>query len=520
MGQIAIFLTAMFVFVFTSYQYFQTSEIKQLNQSSEAELDVDEVLGILRNQKTYQASEVKNVEEFVRSHLDAMPTERSGEFASQFLKKVDLFDSGKGMVVEPGLFDFWEKNKRGFFQGVLFSQIMTKNIGVVLTDEKELIGVTRVQYNGRPVAVVQCSICHFGRVNGMVIPGLGNKKFDGFMYSDFVKRFRIIQKGIFKNYRKKDPEIAEIAEYYRKRISDPKVTNTTQGLIPVGIVRASFYPDPQKLPDGISRSQAKVPHLWGYAPKRKIGSFHDGFGDAEGGWAAGVSIVGRQTPEIVKQPYYVEKTHLIESVFEYLPVPKYPEPLNEKKVATGKVLYDGVCLRCHGDHTNGIPNTPPKFISLRGLETDSDLFEGTTEDFAKYVNEGPFAGFLKFAKDFDRDRPGYLAPHLNGIWARFPYLHNGSVPTIMDLLKVPKNRPKYFSTADIEEEKGFDSELLGVKHVARDDVDEEHMRRRHASGARDIYATTEYGQRNTGHDYGTYLSKPEKEALIEYLKSL
>jgi hypothetical protein len=44
-------------------------------------------------------------------------------------------------------------------------------------------------------------------------------------------------------------------------------------------------------------------------------------------------------------------------------------------------------------------------------------------------------------------RFAYQARPLNGIWAMAPYLHNGSIPTLYDLLlpkkcgKEPKNRP-------------------------------------------------------------------------------
>ena len=39
---------------------------------------------------------------------------------------------------------------------------------------------------------------------------------------------------------------------------------------------------------------------------------------------------------------------------------------------------------------------------------------------------------------------GYVVPHLDGIWLRGPYLHNGSVPTIRDLLTPAKQRPTRF----------------------------------------------------------------------------
>ena len=40
---------------------------------------------------------------------------------------------------------------------------------------------------------------------------------------------------------------------------------------------------------------------------------------------------------------------------------------------------------------------------------------------------------------------GYANQPFDGVWARAPYLHNGSVPTLLDLLADPANRPKQFA---------------------------------------------------------------------------
>ena len=41
-------------------------------------------------------------------------------------------------------------------------------------------------------------------------------------------------------------------------------------------------------------------------------------------------------------------------------------------------------------------------------------------------------------------RRGYVSVLLDGVWLRAPYLHNGSVPTLADLLEPPDKRPKLF----------------------------------------------------------------------------
>jgi len=107
----------------------------------------------------------------------------------------------------------------------------------------------------------------------------------------------------------------------------------------------------------------------------------------------------------------------------------------------------------------------------------------------------------------------YKARPLNGIWASAPYLHNGSVPTLYDMLlpATDKNgvcpegkecRPNAFSVGSIE----FDTEKVGFKSGFND--------------GRTQFDTSQPGNSNAGHSYGTKLSEAERAALLEYLKSL
>jgi hypothetical protein len=89
---------------------------------------------------------------------------------------------------------------------------------------------------------------------------------------------------------------------------------------------------------------------------------------------------------------------------------------------------------------------------------------------------------------------------LNGIWATAPYLHNGSVPTLKELLKKPEDRIGKFRVGDrefIPEEVGF----------------------RYDQGPFE-FDTALPGNSNAGHAYGTDLPLEDRESLLEYLKSL
>jgi hypothetical protein len=100
---------------------------------------------------------------------------------------------------------------------------------------------------------------------------------------------------------------------------------------------------------------------------------------------------------------------------------------------------------------------------------------------------------------------GYVNVPLEGLWLRGPYLHNGSVPTLTDLLEAPANRPRIFYRGyDVLDPQrvgfvssGPDAERVGFK-----------------------YDTSVAGNGNYGHLWGTMLTAAEKKALVEYMKTL
>jgi hypothetical protein len=94
----------------------------------------------------------------------------------------------------------------------------------------------------------------------------------------------------------------------------------------------------------------------------------------------------------------------------------------------------------------------------------------------------------------------YKGRPLNGIWATAPYLHNGSVPNLDELLKPPAQRVKKFLLGSRE----FDPLKVGFR------TDEGTFE----------FDTTQRGNSNAGHDYGREFTDQERKALIEYLKSL
>ncbi|MBI2806136.1 MAG: cytochrome c [Planctomycetes bacterium] len=99
--------------------------------------------------------------------------------------------------------------------------------------------------------------------------------------------------------------------------------------------------------------------------------------------------------------------------------------------------------------------------------------------------------------------PGkYATRPLEGVWATGPYLHNGSVPTLDDLLKPASQRPEKFYVGSHE----FDPIRLGYVSTI--------------PGREPNFDTSIPGNSNSGHEYGATLTDAERKDLLEYLKSL
>jgi hypothetical protein len=108
----------------------------------------------------------------------------------------------------------------------------------------------------------------------------------------------------------------------------------------------------------------------------------------------------------------------------------------------------------------------------------------------------------------------YKARPLNGIWATAPYLHNGSVPTLYDLL-LPARR------LDSDPE---DMEYRPLTFmVGSRELDVEKVGFKHGAGEYDgfLFDTTAPSNSNLGHAYGgRKLTRDERLDLVEFLKSL
>lgn len=106
----------------------------------------------------------------------------------------------------------------------------------------------------------------------------------------------------------------------------------------------------------------------------------------------------------------------------------------------------------------------------------------------------------------DGTKYAYEARVLNGIWATAPYLHNGSVPTLADLLKPAAQRPTAFAVGP-----EYDPKAVGLAPVQT-----RFPGQRQTTGCEDRNS----GNSRCGHEYGIELTPDQKAALLEFLKTL
>ena len=182
-----------------------------------------------------------------------------------------------------------------------------------------------------------------------------------------------------------------------------------------------------------------------------------------------------------------------------LQAPKYPFEVDTARVAKGSTLFVAHCASCHASERTGTR------VAQTEVGTDRNRLDSWNKEAAIAANNVVKKMGLDRKGLVEEKLDGYIATFLDGIWLRAPYLHNGSVPTLRDLLEPEARRPRTFIRGyDVYDpvKVGFVSDGVEAKRVGT------------------LHDTRLKGNGNAGHEYGTRLAPAEKDALVEYLKTL
>ena len=200
----------------------------------------------------------------------------------------------------------------------------------------------------------------------------------------------------------------------------------------------------------------------------------------------------------------------------------------------GEKVFKKRCAECHGDYDKAwnLPNASEltavellettlvryhKKTPVKDVGTDPQRYQGM-KHFAKRLNDLKIS---KWMKTTVKPQKGYVPPPLVGIWARYPYLHNNSIPNLCAFLTRAELRPKKFVQGPSNNpETDFTSECVG--YPVGKDIPKSWWKDKDA-----IFDTTKPGLRNIGHtkafidkEGNELLTPNQKRELIVFLKTL
>jgi hypothetical protein len=424
---------------------------------------------------------------------------------------------------------------QSLFNSNLVTQAVAGDVDTIVRDKVGLVlwrGNALVPAFGMAPAVtsheplkwtVNCLICHTAEIDGIAYFGAGTKVFDDKWLGDAL---RVLTNSPSRAWLARSPSDARYAEEANRILNShhhDKIDSLTRGrstAFAASHVELYLRPHSGVMPgrDEVGRGDAKTPPLWHTAAKIPSGRWY-----SDGSFHGPVPMMASSMELEKDRPFDALVSTVLptikqefDTVIRHLRPPPYPYEIDRSLAERGKALFYSTemrCSRCHGQY-DGRGN-----VVWPGVHTDV----GTDTARRDVVSDGFIAAFdaspLAAEGTLERSE-GYAATPLTGVWANFPYLHNGSVPTLYHLLGPVEERPAIFQ---VMAARRFDRARVGQMlslDRAYDDLREPERLRRFGAN-RDWFNITRPGSSNRGHDMWPRIRTDEnRRALIEYLKTL
>jgi hypothetical protein len=369
---------------------------------------------------------------------------------------------------------------------------------------------------------VNCLVCHTAEIDGVAYFGAGTKTFDDKWLGEALKgmtgpRWRRLLAS-------PGADQAHAANAYRILTTHhhEKIDSLTRGR---STAFAASHVELYLRPNGrmpaasdVGRGDTKTPPLWHTAAKMQRGRWY-----ADGSFRGQFPLMASSMELEKDRPFDALVTKVIptikqefESVVQHLRPPRYPYPIDAELAARGRALFYSPqvgCSRCHGEY-DGRGNVRWPGVHA-DVGTDTARLRLVTAQFVEAFDQSPIAADGRL-----RPSDGYAATPLTGVWANFPYLHNGSVPTLYDLLGPSGGRPRIF---DVRAARRFDRLRVGQQlHADPSDASQPlALLLQRFRDSRDWFVVERPGSGNQGHDFWDRIrSDANRWALIEYLKTL
>jgi hypothetical protein len=415
------------------------------------------------------------------------------------------------------------------------------------------VGVSMRNYRGIDLVYLNCASCHTGTVRDApgsdprLVPGMPAHTFDLGAWGTFLTSIPLDQK--FTGQRlldqidkmKDDPHRGAakpdlinrlIFHYFAVHLMRERLLILHQRLAFIdtatwGPGRVDTFNAPKALlnfpMEHVDRKElignADFPSIWNQGPRKGMQLHWDGNNTSvdernlSAAFGTGAYPPTLDTERVLRTAKWLETAG----------PPSYPYPIDQTLAQKGASIYREYCAGCHGTREAPYRHIPPEkgelvgtVVPIEQIGTDRWRFDSYTWLLA--VNQSTlYAGYEKdwgfeepYPQRFShfRKTKGYANAPLDGIWLRAPYLHNGSIPNLHELLEPVSGRSKSFYRGNDV----YDPENVGfVSNVAEQDG-------RHFFP----FDTSKDGNHNYGHEgpaYGTNLPPDQKRALIEYLKT-
>jgi len=345
---------------------------------------------------------------------------------------------------------------------------------------------------------MNCFACHGGQVAGRAIPGLPNTNLALETLTVEIRRTKARLKKPFGRM--------DLGQFFLPLGGSTGTTNAVVFSAALADLRdKDLNRVPRIAPPNFVHHDLDAPPWWHFRRKERL--YMDGLVERGHRSLMQFLLVPANGPEKLRA--WERDFETIAAYLETLEPPKWPGAIDADLAGRGRRVFRRNCSSCHGVY-GANPSYPNREVPLAEVGTDPVRLKALTKGQREWFAQSWFTRYGK--KRAGVDPKGYVAPPLDGIWASAPYLHNGSVPTLWHLLH-PDKRPKVWRRTP----EGYDERRVGLE-VAEfesipDDVRDPHERRGY-------FDTGVYSKSAAGHDFPAELSKEQRRALLEYLKSL
>ena len=424
---------------------------------------------------------------------------------------------------------------QSLFDGNLVTQVVAGDVDTIVRDQVGLVlwrendtvrayGMAPNPDEHRPLSwTVNCIVCHTAEIDGVAYFGAGTKTFDEKWLGESLKT---LTSPAWRRLLTRDAadaaDAANASRILRSHHHDKidSLTRARSTAFAASHVELYMRPHNGAMPavDEVGRGDVKTPPLWHTAAKMPSGRWYtDGsFHGVIPLMASSMELEKDRSFDALVDSVIPQIKREFADVVRHLRPPPYPYEIDQALAARGKALFysDEIgCVNCHGVY-DGRGNVAWPGVH-QDVGTDRARLEVVSPGFIDAFDHSPIAAEGLLIKS-----RGYAATPLTGVWANYPYLHNGSVPTLHHLLGPVHERPQIF---EVMAARHFDRVRAGQRLFTAPAHQRLHERTliERFGDDRNWFHVRRPGSGNGGHDFWNRIkTDANRRALIEYLKTL